>query len=122
MAQNTKCRNPECNKVFQRKNSKQIYCTTYCKNRANYIKFSLENAGEIFWQKNYKKNIKILDDIYSNGVRKVYKTTLDQIGFDKNYLKNKKMTDKGVAYFEVGIYRLINYSLEEYEIQKIPKK
>lgn len=32
------------------------------------------------------------------------------------------MTDKGVAYFEVGIYRLINYSLEEYEIQKIPKK
>lgn len=118
MALPTNCQNPECNKIFQRKNSKQIYCSAYCKNRANYIKFSLENAGEIIWQKNYKKNIKILDDIYSNGVRKVYKTTLDQIGFDKNYLKNKKMTDKGVAYFEVGIYRLINYSLEEYEIQK----
>lgn len=122
MAQPTNCQNPECNKVFQRKNSKQIYCSAYCKNRANYIKYLSENAQEVLWQKNYKKNIKIVDSIYTNGVSKVFKITLDQIGFDKNYLKNKKMTDKGVAYFEVGMYWLIDYSLEEYEIQKNPTK
>ncbi|MFL3663334.1 MAG: hypothetical protein ACJ04Q_04975 [Flavobacteriales bacterium] len=122
MALSTNCQNPECNKVFQRKNSKKIYCSLNCKNRANYIKFSIENAQEVLWQKNYKKNIKIVDSIYTNGVSKVFKITLDQIGFDKNYLKNKKKTDKGVVYFEVGMYWLIDYSLEEYEIQKIPTK
>lgn len=122
MAQNTNCQNPECDKDFPRKNSKKIYCSLNCKNRANYIKFSIENAQEVLWQKNYKKNIKIVDSIYNNGVSKVFKITLDQIGFDKNYLKNKKKTDKGVAYFEVGMYWLIDYSIEEYEIQKNPTK
>ena len=122
MALPTNCQNPECNKIFPRNNSKKIYCSSYCKNRTNYMKYLSENADEIEWQKSYKKNIKILDDIYSNGVRKVYKTTLDQIGFDKNYLKNKKMTDNGVAYFEIGMYWLTEYSITEYEIQKIPKK
>ena len=122
MALSTNCQNPECNKVFQRKNSKKIYCSAYCKNRANYINFLHENAQEVVWQKNYKKNVKIVDSIYTNSLRKVYKITLEQIGFDKNYLKNKKKTDKGVAYFEVGMYWLIDYSLEEYEIQKIPTK
>tara|TARA_R110000782_G_scaffold5853_3_gene20257 strand:- start:49820 stop:50191 length:372 start_codon:yes stop_codon:yes gene_type:complete len=119
MALPTNCQNPECDKIFQRKNSKQIYCSLNCKNRANYIKFSIENADEIIWQKNYKKNAKIVDDIYTTGIRKVYKTTLNQIGFDKNYLKCQKKTTKGVAYFEVGMYWLIDYSIEEYEIQKI---
>ncbi len=122
MAQNTNCQNPECDKDFPRKNSKKIYCSSYCKNRANYIKFSLENAGEIIWQKNYKKNVKIIDGIFTNGLSKVFKITLEQVGFNAKYLKNKKKTDKGVAYFEVGMYWLIDYSLEEYEIQKIPTK
>ena len=118
MAQNTNCQNPECDKDFPRKNSKQIYCSTYCKNRANYIKFSLENAGEIIWQKNYKKNVKIIDGIYSNGVSKVYRTTLDQIGFDLKYVKSQQKANNGVLYFEIGKYWLLYLSETEYGIQK----
>lgn len=118
MALPTNCQNPECNKIFPRNNSKKIYCSSYCKNRTNYMKYLSENADEIEWQKNYKKNIKILDDIYSNGVRKVYKTTLDQIGFDKKFLKIQNLATNNSLFYELGNYKLIKYSDTEYKIEK----
>lgn len=119
MALPTNCQNSECDKVFERKNSKQIYCSTYCKNRANYIKFINENAQEVLWQKNYKKNVKILDNIYTNGVSKVYKTTLEQVGFDVKYVKSQQKGPNGVLYFKVGKYWLIYLSETAYGIEKI---
>lgn len=119
MALPTNCQNPECNKVFQRKNSKKIYCSAYCKNRANYIKLINENAQEVVWYKNYKKNVKIIDGIYTTGVSKVYRTTLDQIGFDLKYVKNQQKANNGVLYFEIGKYWLIYLSETVYGIQKI---
>ncbi|MCW8896607.1 MAG: hypothetical protein OQJ96_06170 [Flavobacteriales bacterium] len=119
MALSTNCQNPECNKVFQRKNSKKIYCSLNCKNRANYIKFSIENAEEVLWQKKYKKNVKIIDGIFTNGLSKVLKTTLEQVGFDVKYVKSQEKDDNEVIFFEIGNYWLIYLSETEYAIEKI---
>jgi|SRR5690606_22514031 len=119
MALPTNCQNPECNKIFPRNNSKKIYCSSYCKNRANYIKYLSENADEIEWQKNYNKNVKIIENICSNGVNNILITTLEQVGFDVKYVKSQEKVDNEVIFFEIGNYWLIYLSETEYRIEKI---
>lgn len=118
MAQNTNCQNPECDKDFPRKNSKKIYCSLNCKNRANYIKFMHENADEIEWQKKYKKNVKIIEDLYNRNIFKVYILLLNQMGFDKKFLKIQNLATNNSLFYELGNYKLIKYSDTEYKIEK----
>ena len=119
MALPTICKNKECGKHFKRKNSKQKYCSLKCKNRANYIKYLSDNSLDITKAKAYKKNVKLINDLFERGKVIISLQSLYDMGFDFNILVKKYDKSSSIPFFTVGNYNLITYDVNSIKIQTI---
>lgn len=101
------CLNPECGKEFDDyKSAKKEYCSTECKNRANYLKSLTENKHRINHSRDIKKNEKILDRLVHDGLSVVKSEVLEAMNFNFNLMYNKNEEEDQVS-FELGKYSII---------------
>lgn len=111
-----KCRNTECGKgIIGIRND----CNDTCKQRYFYLKHLKENQLDIKWEKKYKNNRKILNDLYNRGKKIVNLELLEAIGFDFNYLKEREYRIDSVPWYVINDFNLIIESNTHILIEKI---
>jgi hypothetical protein len=77
------CKNLECEQeITIYKSSKRLYCNDICKNRANYLKRTIEEAPLLEMDKAMKRNYKILKKLKKLDLGPITHQTLKSHGFD----------------------------------------
>lgn len=77
------CRNPECGiEILEYKSSKRLYCDARCKNRASYIKKTIEEGPLLEMDKAMRRNYKILKKLSALDLGGITHQTLKSHGFD----------------------------------------
>ncbi len=77
------CKNPECEQeITIYKSSKRLYCDDRCKNRANYLIRTDQEAHLLIMDKAMRKNYKILERLRDLNLGSISHQTLKSHGFD----------------------------------------
>ena len=104
MQKNKICRNPDCKSphILNRKD-----CNDTCKQRYFYLKNLKENQLDIKWEKKYKNNRKILNELYCRDKKIVNLELLEAMGFDFKYLKEREYRNDFVPFYVINNFNLI---------------
>jgi hypothetical protein len=77
------CRNPECGiEILEYKSSKRLYCDARCKNRASYIKKTVDEGHLLEMDKAIRNNYKVLKKLSALNLGGITHQTLKSHGFD----------------------------------------
>jgi hypothetical protein len=77
------CINPECGiEILEYKSSKRLYCDARCKNRASYIKKTVDEADLLAMDKAMRRNYKVLKKLSALDLGGITHQTLKSHGFD----------------------------------------
>ena len=92
------CKNPECGlEITIYKSSKRLYCGDSCKNRANYLIRTTEDAHLLTMDKAMWKNYRILKKLRDLNLGPINEQTLISHGFDFDAIHKAeiKIDDQG---------------------------
>jgi hypothetical protein len=93
------CKNPECGiEILEYKSSKRSYCDATCKNRASYIKKTVDEAHLLAMDKAMRNNYKVLKKLSALDLGGITHQTLKSHGFDFDAIHKAepKLDDNGV--------------------------
>ena len=93
------CNNPECGiEILEYKSSKRSYCDATCKNRASYIKKTVDEAHLLAMDKAMRNNYKVLKKLSALDLGGITHQTLKSHGFDFDAIHKAepKLDDNGV--------------------------
>jgi hypothetical protein len=93
------CKNPECGiEILEYKSSKRSYCDAACKNRASYIKKTVDEAHLLAMDKAMRNNYKVLKKLSALDLGGITHQTLKSHGFDFDAIHKAepKLDDNGV--------------------------
>jgi DNA-directed RNA polymerase subunit M/transcription elongation factor TFIIS len=94
---------PECGNVILGRMDKK-FCSDMCRNNFNN-KLNADNNNYVRNINNsLKKNRRILEDLCPDEKGKTTRNTLNDRGFDFNYITHQRKTQKGTVYFFVYDY------------------
>ena len=93
------CINPECGiEILEFKSSKRSYCNATCKNRASYIKKTVDEAHLLAMDKAMRNNYKVLKKLSALDLGGITHQTLKshEFDFDAIHKAEPKLDDNGV--------------------------
>lgn len=110
------CANTECAKVYQTKNPKKKFCSLICKNRAAYLFRQTHHAWEEKHIKTRRKNVQILEKLWSKKKTQISTHDLNILDFDFEAPMAVTTTDDKQKVFRYGNMGLKLIKQNEYEL------